>query len=67
MGKVSMEDFEKARKAAAKEVEREDYRTFREDYEFYGAEKGEVTADYAGKCEVCDLEVSFQAKEKINF
>jgi hypothetical protein len=30
-------------------------RTFREDYEFYGAETGEVTARYRGRCTVCGL------------
>lgn len=34
--------------------------TFREDYEFYGAEDGEVTASYSGRCTTCGYGVSFK-------
>lgn len=34
--------------------------TFREDYEFYGAEDGEVTACYSGRCTTCGYGVSFK-------
>lgn len=29
--------------------------TFREDYEFYGAEDGTIVADYGGECQACGL------------
>lgn len=34
--------------------------TFREDYEFYGADGGMVVAVYSGACTACDLSVSFE-------
>lgn len=66
-GKVSIEDFEKIRAAAKKNIEPEDYRTFREDYEFYGAEQGEVVADYHGECANCHLELTFRTSKKLEF
>lgn len=36
-----------------------EFRTFREDYEIYGAGEGMVTVSYSGGCEVCDLSLSF--------
>jgi hypothetical protein len=41
-----------------------DGQTFREDYEFHGAEDGEVCADYSGSCSTCGLSVSFQHRVK---
>jgi hypothetical protein len=34
--------------------------TFREDYEFYGADEGTVYVSYSGACQVCDLSVEFR-------
>lgn len=34
--------------------------TFREAYEFYGAETGTLTVSYHGQCTVCDLELSIE-------
>lgn len=42
------------------EVDEELYRTFREDYEFYGADEGVVTASYSGHCRKCGLETDFE-------
>ncbi|MFC9755206.1 hypothetical protein [Streptomyces sp. NPDC056921] len=39
--------------------------TFREDYEFHGAETGEVTASYCGTCSRCALPTSFEHKHQI--
>lgn len=38
----------------------EECRTFREDYEIYGADKGTVLALYKGRCTTCGLNTSFQ-------
>lgn len=58
-GKVPVEEFD-AERAALGDVDPEDFRTYREDYEFYGAESGEVTASYGGVCETCDLRLDFK-------
>lgn len=53
-GTVPVEEFDELR-AGLVRPDPEDYATFREDYEFYGADEGEVTAEYKGHCNVCDL------------
>lgn len=63
-GKIPLEDFDRAR-AELRDVEPEDYRTFREDYEIYGADQGTVTVDYSGSCESCDLELTFKESRKL--
>lgn len=35
-------------------------KNFREDWEFYGAEEGEVTVEYSGMCRVCGYGVEFR-------
>lgn len=37
----------------------EDYRTFREDYEFWGADSGTVNVHYRGECDKCGLACKF--------
>lgn len=37
----------------------EEHRTFREDYEIYGAATGSVRVVYGGHCASCDLRTSF--------
>ena len=64
-GKVPVEDFDAARAAIA-DVKPEDFRTFREDYEFYGAESGEVVAAYSGHCEECGLGLDFEARRTLD-
>jgi hypothetical protein len=74
-GKVPISEFmELMRKAdSAGVVFRDDYttkaeqieRTFREDYEFYGAEDGAVVASYRGECSVCGLKLSFEDRHEI--
>ena len=68
-GKVSREEWEALNKrlASFKRLSEEDYEdgTFREDYEFYGAETGTVTASYSGYCTVCGLSVTFEHKVPI--
>lgn len=57
-GQVPMEEFEK-RRAALEQPDRESqaFRTFREDYEFYGANEGTVHWNYKGCCSNCNLSV----------
>jgi ribosomal protein S27AE len=55
-GHVSRREWE-ALSIETAEIEGEvDGQTFREDYEFYGAETGKVTAVYHGECKTCGLE-----------
>jgi chromosome condensin MukBEF complex kleisin-like MukF subunit len=46
--------------AAVKVARSEQKATFREDYEFTGAEDGIVTASYSGGCRTCGLRVKFE-------
>lgn len=39
--------------------------TFREDYEFSGAETGTVDVDYHGECTECGLKLSFEDRREI--
>jgi hypothetical protein len=39
--------------------------TFREDYEFYGAEEGTVYIRYSGYCKICTLQV--RVSEELDF
>lgn len=41
-------------------------RTFREDYEFHGAETGVVTVSYSGQCTKCGYGTSFEDKHPIS-
>lgn len=41
-------------------------RTFREDYEIYGAETGVVTVSYGGRCTVCGYGISFEHQHPIS-
>ena len=66
-GSVPVEDFDKARNdldAEQRAFEKRPY-TFREDYEFYGAEEGVITASYSGHCEKCGLSLSFKDEHPI--
>lgn len=53
-------ELEEARRAF--EVRRP---TFREDYEFSGAETGTVDIDYSGACTECGLSLSFSDRREI--
>ena len=57
-GAIPAEEFQ-ARLAAIKDVKPEDFRTFREDYEIYGAAEGTVTVSYSGSCSVCGTHLEF--------
>jgi hypothetical protein len=62
-GVVPPEEFDAAREAL-EPVDEEVYRTFREDYEFSGAETGEVTAFYGGECSSCGLSAELRATKR---
>lgn len=62
-GKVPPEEFDQLR-ADLKAPDPEDFRTFREDYEFYGADEGEVHARYSGGCTKCTLRTSLKANKR---
>lgn len=66
-GKVTVEEFDAARKLLASDMAAFENRrpTFREDYEFYGAESGTVTARYGGSCDECGLELHFSEDHPI--
>lgn len=63
-GQVSVEEFDQMRAGLATERSKVDndnsFRTFREDYEIYGADDGVVTVSYRGGCTVCKLELKFK-------
>lgn len=63
-GTVPVAEFDAAR-AAIKPVRDQDYRTFREDYEIYGAEGGLVQVSYSGHCDVCGLSLDFKDEHPI--
>lgn len=60
---IPVDEFDQ-RRTALKLVEPEDYRTFREDYEFHGAADGEINAVYSGGCTTCELNVELQATKR---
>ena len=57
-GKVPVEEFDRAR-ADVPTSDPEKFRTFREDYEIYGADDGDVVVDYGGSCTECGLHLTF--------
>lgn len=59
-GNVAPEEYERLRAEAQVPVDEDSFRTFREDYEFYGAEKGTITASYSGHCQTCNLNIDFK-------
>jgi hypothetical protein len=64
-GKVPMIAFDKLRDDLV-DVAPEDHRTFREDYEVYGAEEGTVHFSYSGYCETCRLGLNFQIDKDLS-
>lgn len=59
-GHVTIEQFDQLRASVRALKDRPLERSFREDYEFYGAEDGEVTASYRGQCSKCQLTCRFE-------
>lgn len=63
-GTVTPEEYGKLLAEAQMPVDLGDYQTFREDYEFYGAQTGMVTASYSGHCGTCGLGVDFRHEQR---
>lgn len=63
-GKIPIAEFDAAR-AAVKPVREQEFTTFREDYEIYGASDGTVIVDYYGGCGKCGLKLSFRDEHPI--
>jgi hypothetical protein len=62
-GVVPLAEFEAARTAAMEmPTDEEGFRTFREDYEIYGASIGTINVTYSGYCEKCSLGLDFTDK-----
>src|SRR5207244_2512735 len=59
-GKVPPEEYERLRAEATVPFDAAQFETFREDYEFYGAAEGTITASYSGHCDVCSLGLDFK-------
>lgn len=62
-GEVSPEEFDRLRKEIAI-IDPEDFRTFREDYEIYGANEGEIQVKYSGECSQCNLGVKLNTSKR---
>ena len=65
-GKVSREEWislDSAAQALSLELETQ---TFREDYEIYGADEGEIEVNYRGNCGECGLSVTLKHTHKID-
>lgn len=60
-GKVSADEYVRLLAEARKRM---DGSTFREDYEFYGAETGVLTISYRGVCTVCGLSLKVEEKRE---
>jgi len=66
-GQVPISQFDQMRDALDRDRELHDEAepTFREDYEFTGAEDGVVTAKYKGQCTKCGLKLEFEDDHEI--
>jgi hypothetical protein len=66
-GKVSAAEYTDLQNRLAEAVVKANAgsHTFREDYEIFGAEDGEVTVSYSGSCSVCGASLSFTDRHAI--
>lgn len=62
-GSIPIEEFD-AKRDALVEPDEEACRTFREDYEVYGAAAGEVKVSYRGACSECGLNVELHDSKR---
>lgn len=65
-GRVPVEEFDQMREDADAEKCSAVHPSFREDYEFYGAEDGVLSIRYSGGCKVCGLKHTFSADQPID-
>mgnify|MGYP001563408306 CR=1 FL=1 len=61
-GVLPIDEFDTLRTKLAGGIDEESLRTYREDYEFYGAEDGVITASYSGHCDKCKVGLDFEEK-----
>lgn len=62
-GFVPVEEFDRLRSERDEFANTEPDETFREDYEFWGADVGELNASYRGSCDRCGLTHKFEHHE----
>lgn len=65
-GKVSVFEFDALKDKAAAIRDAQVECTFREDYEFYGADEGVLEVRYSGSCSVCGLSHTFTASDPLD-
>jgi hypothetical protein len=65
-GKVPVEEFDLRRKAYEERLRERPEPTFREDYEIYGADTGELHIRYGGGCVICGLTHEFSDDQTLN-
>jgi hypothetical protein len=64
-GKVPAPEYEEMRRHDLESAPNpENFLTFREDYEFFGADMGLVVAHYKGECHVCGLSTELRAEKR---
>lgn len=70
-GKIPVDEYETMREAVVEAQYNRDannayskYATFREDYEFYGAENGTLEISYSGQCTKCGLKLQFREEKE---
>jgi hypothetical protein len=64
-GKIPIEEFDALRAKVAEGVDVESLKTFREDYEIYGAETGIIKVRYSGTCQACKCGVDFEFEKPV--
>ena len=57
-------DWDARRNAIPDAPKRDDFWTFREDYEIHSASTGTVHVDYSGRCQVCSLSLTFSDQRR---
>lgn len=55
-GNIPLAEFDELRQRVETPIDEDKLRTFREDYEIYGAEDGVIHISYGGHCSVCGTE-----------
>jgi len=65
-GTVPVEEFDRLRAERDEFANAQPAYTFREDYEFWGADIAELNASYRGSCKECGLEHKFEHHEKFD-
>lgn len=62
-GVIPREEWEALRAKAEESIDPESLRTFREDWDIYGADEGVVNIHYSGGCGKCGTRAKFQYAE----